>query len=379
VTTTRTRPCRLFAAALILPALASALAAQYPPGTQPPPQQPPLMPGILAPNQVRTGMLPQPLRSTWVQPQDFQGFPTFPPNLGGYGAYPPPPPGFLAPPDFSGALPPPLTPRGPDWPAWIERKRGTDLPYEAGTAVLVRQSDRVWVRAAGDDAFVPLYHYDNVRALQAGADVQVRHLGQLQLMLYGGSRVAAYGVVDFQVVELGEMSARLRFHSLSRLLLVSSSRGLACVLPDGSEVIIDALPPDAPTERAQIYIERPSEPVQYRGRATILNAGSRPARWRTPLGERVLEPGRRVTLFLDPSATPLPAALSTDRVGEGQADGARRRWQGEGAVTWSGARFQLQDGARLELDPLLGDPFAPAEPEREPERAPTPSPQKQMP
>ncbi|MGE3174155.1 MAG: hypothetical protein AB7O97_16120 [Planctomycetota bacterium] len=317
---------------------------------------------------------PDGLSSTWMRPDAFQGFPVFPPDLGGYGRYPSAPTGFGAPPDQVGSLPPPALPVAPDWPAWIQRKQPGDLPYDAGTAVLVRQSDRVWLRQAGDDAFVPLYHFDTARGLLAGSDVEVRRTGEFLLLLHGGTRFASNGASDLQLVALGESEAHVAVRYLTRIELTVHLRGLRCDLPDGSWLRIEPIPEGADGAAAgavQLVIERASEPGQYRGRATIFNAGDRPVVWNTPFGARELAPGFRVTLFLDPPAHALPRDLQLDAV-EATADGARRRFRatGTGAVTWSGARFALPPAAELELDPLLGDPFAAQRPEPAP-AAPT--------
>ncbi len=307
---------------------------------------------------------PDNLASRWYRPESFQGFPVFPPSLGGYGQYPPPPPGFAQPPEVGAEVPPPpLVAQAPNWPAWVLQKRPAELPYDVGTAVLVRHSDRVWLRAAGDDAFVPLYHWDTTRPLQVGADVRVQHTGCFQLLLYGGSRTLSLGPAELSIVELTEVGAKVAVRAFTRLEIDVYERGLSLQLPDGSELLVDPLPTDAAatasTGTARLFLDRAIEPGRYAGRATIFNAGDRPVRWKTALGEQQLDPGFRLTMFLAPPAAPMPAGLVEDGV-SASADGARRSWTAtaDGSVSWSGARFRLQPGATLSIDPLLGDPFA---------------------
>ncbi len=331
---------------------------------------------------------PDGLSSTWMPPQGFQGFPVFPSQLQGYGIYPPPP-GFAQPPGITDEQPPTLPASAPDWPTWIKQKRLADLPYDPANAVLVRQSDRVWLRVPGDDAFVPLYHYDTTRPLTVGCDVRVVHTGDFLLHFFGGARMASTGPTELHVEALDEQGVRLAVPVLTRLELVVYERRVTLVLPDGSELIVDPPVTEAPTAAAPLptdptadpkdladtpagllagtrrqgaallLIERAIEPGRFSGRARIFNSGSRPVRWHTPFGDRQLDPGHRVALFLSPPAVPLSADLVEDGV-QVQADGPRRAWSAthSGGVTWSGAHFTLAPGQTLSIDPMLGDPFA---------------------
>lgn len=299
---------------------------------------------------------------TWTRPEAFQGFPVFPPSLGNYMTYPMGPGGTMQLPDAGGQLPPPAPPGAPDWPSWIKSKRPASFPYEPTVAVVVRQSDRVWWRPDADEPFVPLYHYDNARALAAGAELEVRHSGEFLLMLHGGTRVSSFGTAKLGIQALSETEAALLLSDFTWLKVQASSRALRIALPDGSDVMLDA-----PAEGAQggtgigdagVRIERRIEPGRYSGRATIFNFGSRLVRWSTPLGEVQIQPGCRVTMFLDPCEAAVGDALVETSVAA-LADGSKRVWQAQedGKVTWSGARFELPRGAQLVLDPMLGDPF----------------------
>ncbi len=310
------------------------------------------------PGQPRTS--PNSLFPTWTRPEAFQGFAIFPPSLGAYGIYPPGPGGQL--PSAGGQLPPPAPPAAPDWPAWIKSKRPVPLPYEPSVAVVVRQSDRVWWRPNADEPFVPLYHHDNARALESGAELEVRTTGEFLLMLYGGTRISSFGTAKLRLDELAEQSAVASVAEFSSFDIRVAKRGFACALPDGSRLVFD--PPAAPEAggvgvgEAGVRVCREIEPGRYVGRATIFNFGSRAVRWLTPLGEVALLPGYRVTMLLTPAQNALAANL-TETNAAALADGPRRVWSAteDGSVTWSGARFELPTGSRLVLDPILGDPF----------------------
>jgi hypothetical protein len=299
---------------------------------------------------------------TWTRPEAFQGFPVFPPSLGSYMTYPAGPGGTMQLPDAGGQLPPPEPPLAPDWPTWIKAKRPGSLPYEPTVAVVVRQADRVWWRPDADEAFVPLYHYDNARALSAGSELEVRHSGEFLLLLHGGTRISSFGTAKVGIQALSEKDAALALADFSWVQVRASARALRLALPDGSDLFIDE-----PKDVAQggtgmgpagVRIERRIEPGRYSGRATIFNFGSRMVRWVHPLGEVTLQPGCRVTMFLDPCDGAIGEPLVETNVAA-LADGGKRVWQApeDGKVTWSGARFELPRGAQLVLDPLLGDPF----------------------
>ena len=303
---------------------------------------------------------PNNLFPTWTRPEAFQGFAIFPPSLGAYGVYPPGPGGQL--PSAGGQLPPPAPPAAPDWPAWIKSKRPVPLPYEPSVAVVVRQSDRVWWRPNADEPFVPLYHHDNARALESGAELEVRTTGEFLLLFYGGTRISSFGTAQFRLDELTEQSAIASVAEFSSFDIRVAKRGFACGLPDGSRLVFD--PPAAPEAggvgagEAGVRVRREIEPGRYVGRATIFNFGSRAVRWLTPLGDISLLPGYRVTMLLTPAQSALAANL-TEVNAAALADGPKRVWSAteDGSVTWSGARFELPTGSRLELDPILGDPF----------------------
>lgn len=330
----------------------------YPQGSPFAPQGSPFAPQGSMPN--RQPYDPNGLFPTWVRPDAFQGFPQFPPSLGTMQAQPMGV-GLLG---GEGQLPPPAVPLAPDWPAWVKKKRPEALPYEPSVAVLVRQADRVWFRSVDEDAAVPLYHYDNARPLTEGADVEVRRTGEFLLLLHGGSRIASFGTCKARLGALDGAGARIDFGDFTWLDLSAAKRSLVCRLPDGSELEIPKVAPEQDGQPgfgdAHVRIERAIEPGHYAGRAIVFNHGARSVVWHTAFGDVTIVPGHRVTLFLSDSTQALSASLREDAAAA-MAQGEKRVWDAaeNGAVTWSGARFELPTGARLELDPLLGDPFAP--------------------
>lgn len=366
---TLTRPRRHALAALILaPALVAAPQLpggnapggnqQGPQGQQPGVQQP----GVQEQQPQQQGQDPfgydafnRPFMpfNTGVAPE--QGFPTFAP-----GIYPPAPPDWMKPPGISGlpsALP--MLPTNPDWPSWVKAKLDRELPYAPDQAVLVRDSDRVWLRTPDEEVFVPLYFFDKLRAVTVGTAVEVRQTGGFQLVFHGGSRLTASGTAALRIATLDEQLLRLEVTRFTHLWLVSIGREQRLQLPDGSELRIAA--GEATDGRAEVHIERADEPGWYGGRATMFNAGQRAVVWHTPFGDREILPGYIVTFFLQPSPLPLGTDLQTDAVTTRRTGASLEATPsgGNGAVTWLGARFQLPPGSRLVLDPLLGDPFTP--------------------
>jgi hypothetical protein len=312
----------------------------------------------------------------------FNGFPTlFPRGLGAFGAYPSqagetgPVPGGLPGGLFSGlpggALRPPVpatVDEEPDWPQGLGQRGSAPLPYVPGQALLVRLAERVWWKAPDEDAFVPVYFYDRLRSAVAGTEVEVRQSGEFELLFHGGGRCVAQGQTRLGIVAMDDKSVVLRMPMFTKVRVQTAGREYSFVLPDGSTLVLPAdvpppspeVPPDGP---ALVVLDRASEPGWLAGRAAIFNGGQRPVRWRHALGETTIEPGRRVQFFLSPPTQPMQANLATEAVqaqpvGDGLACAAR----GEGFVAWSGARFTLDAGTTVRLQPLLGQPFdAPAE------------------
>lgn len=348
-------------AALAVAALAVSSVAQVPTplprGRAVTPQQPEQR----EPPQVR-----DPLDPIWVrppQPAPFEGFPVFPSQLSGYGNYP-----FagLSGTGGAGQLPantpllPTAPPEPPGWPRWVRLRSKEPLPYAADLALLVRHADRVWWRQATDDAFVPLYHFDKFRAAKNGAEIQVRQAGEFELLLHSSSRLVAQGPTDLQLGELTETGVAITVRQFTRLRLQVTARDHAVRLPDGSLLSVDGVPGEAePTGSVVVLLQRADEPSRYGGRATLFNAGARSVRWRDAFGERRLEPGHRLTMFLAPPASGIGAELVARGV-QTTLEGPVLRCDGAdgGELSWCGARIQVGRGRHVRLDPLQGEPFA---------------------
>lgn len=323
-----------------------------------------------------------PFTPRWAKPPQqipFNGFPlSFPKGLGAFGSYPVQSSGIGLP-GFGGvqatgpgglplfALP---SDEAPGWPRWLRAIDAPEFPYVPGQALLLRQSERVWWKEPGEDAFVPLYFHDKVRSVVPGTEVLVRQTGNFELLLHGGGRVLSQGPTQLRVESMDDKQVGLKFSTLSKLRMQLSGREHQVQLPDGSMLIVPAdVPPAAPEELpigpAVLVLERADEPGQFYGRAVLWNGGQRAVRWRYALGEVELEPGHRLQFFLHPVAAATGAGL-TVAAAEVVARGPVRTFTGNagGAVQCCGASFALPKGARLSLDPLQGQPFEVPTPRR---------------
>ncbi|MCR9247003.1 MAG: hypothetical protein NXI31_18365 [bacterium] len=356
-------------------------------------------PGVGAQNGPTTDPDLQGLIPVWTRPpaqRRFQGFPIFPGDLPGVGAYPrtlaelakmPIPEAVLMP-----GAPIPVE---PGWPEWLRDRDGEEIPYEAEHAVLVRSVDRVWYRPPEEEVFVPLYFYDKLRELVTGSAIQVRRVGEFEVLLHGGGRLRADGPTELRVAELSAEKIELDLRHFTRFRIEPEEREHHLRLPDGSVVIVKPQPrpavdPAAPAtatppagglaallqaaaagaaggdnvtdyQAALLLFERLDEPGRRSPRATIWNGGDLAVEWRHAYGTTVIPARHRVVFFLAPVTDPIGGQLTTQRVNV-LPDGAARRCEpvGDGEVTWSGAQFRVGEGAALRLDPMLGDPFAPS-------------------
>ncbi len=292
-------------------------------------------------------------------PAAFQGFPVFPSRLTGYGAYPSSPGAALLP-----LVTPPFgepAEQVADWPSWLRVRGRAPLPYRPDTALLVRHSDRVWWRATPEDAFVPLYFHSKISAIAAGAEVRVHQTGEFELLLHDSGRVMAQGPTQLRVAELGATEVKLEVPELTRLRVFGYRRVHSLRLPDGSTL---SLPPEVPDGEiggpTQVLLERVDEPAWFGGRAFLFNAGPRDVTLVNALGTTKIPAGHRVTLFLQPSAIPLPAGVDA---GQAAASRAGPVLQVDatiaGDVSWCGARFHLPAGGAMRFDPIQGSPFDP--------------------
>ncbi|MBX3463469.1 MAG: hypothetical protein KF830_09875 [Planctomycetes bacterium] len=297
-------------------------------------------------------------------PGDFQGFPTFPSRLAGYGNYPLPGlPGEAV----DVPLLPLADPEPPGWPGWMRLRQREALPFAADLALLVQHADRVWWRRQRDDAFVPLYFHDKLRTLPVGAEVEVRQAGDFELLFHTSSRLVAHGPTELQIAALDEAAVEVELRRFTRLRLQVNGRGHRLRLPDGSQLEVDAEPAAGETAgQVLVLLQRADEPSRFGGRATIFNAGSRAVRWAHAFGAQRLDPGEILTMFLTPPPAPIGAGLVAEG-GRSENDGAAITFRGGdgAALSWCGARFEVGAGRTLRLDPLQGAPFAGDAPGRE--------------
>jgi hypothetical protein len=268
-------------------------------------------------------------------------------------------------------MPAPLLPAAePEvgWPAWARTRDKAPLPFASDLALLVRHGDRVWFTTGGDEPFVPLFFHDKLRTLSAGAAVEVRQVGDFELLLHSSSRLVSRGTAKIRLRELGDATVHLEVSALTHLRLFASARKHRLDLPDGSWLELD------PAQQTQpdydIVLERTVEPGRFGGRATITNFGAVPVAWHHHAGAASLAPGERTTFFLQPPEQFVGAPLVTDQVSmttDGAAVLCRAATAGE--VRWSGVRFSLPAGSSVRLDPQQGalvpppptvDPAAPA-------------------
>ncbi|MBL8749950.1 MAG: hypothetical protein JNK78_12375 [Planctomycetes bacterium] len=401
------------AAAVLVAVLGTRLVGQDLPPAQPaqpatPPQNPGLLPGQL-PTAGPQGQLPvvgrgtaagpgrvdrpppNPNDSTWTQltTPSFAGFPVFPSRLSGYGGYPrssaAPGLGPVVPRLLASAAPEP-----PGWPKWARLRDREALPFGPDAALLVRNADRVWWRSEPDAAFVPLFFHDKIVPVRAGAEVQVRHVGEFELLFHDGGRWIALGPADLHIAQMTETEVVGELRSFTRLRLHGSQRAHTLVLPDGSRLrmpptplapapgSVDAkaalplpLPPPMlallggtaqesadPGGPGFVLLDRADEPGWLGGRLSLFNPGPREVTVTGPLGETKVAPGHRIWLFLRPSEAPVPAGVAA---GDAVAalDGAAMRLQAavDTTVSWCGARIRLSAGCAARFQPIQGRPF----------------------
>lgn len=320
--------------------------------------------------------------SQWNQAQSLQltrGFPVFPSQLSAlYGN----PLNVAAPalPTTTGALPPIPAP-GPDeptgWPAWARTKDKAPLPFAPDAGLLIRHAERVWYRTGDAEPFVPLAFYDKLRGVGVGAAVEVRTIGEFELLLHNSSRLVARGPTLLHIDELSANKVALRVPNVSWLRLATTARLHEIALPGGVALRIAApptaavpsfLPAPVPMSAplpgvTDVVVNRVDEPGWLGGRATVDNLGSTEVTWLHGGREIALAPGQRLTFLLAPEGPAQSAALAARDVAT-EIDGPVLlcRARSAGSVSWSGARFDLPAGSLLRLDPQQGAPFAPPSP-----------------
>jgi hypothetical protein len=364
--------------------LGVAAVAQSPnPATQPPVGNRQLLgtqdPNLLNPNQQAQNPQNQPLspyssssdlralrdrlNSTWSRPlqqPQFVGFPTFTSALS--GAYPLPgglpgalPPGFELP-----VLPGAAAPTG--WPSWARAASKEPLPNAPELALLVRHSDRVWRRERPEDAFTPLFYFEKLDGLVAGAEISVRQRGEFELLFYDTGRLVASGRTDLRLGAMDEKQVVVHVDTLWNLRLEGAGRSHEFLLPDGSSLLIPADPEEGPPPpRAVLTLAPIQAPGAERTRYSVFHGGGRPVRVRTAGQEVVLEGGHRIELFVakrrhhGPTS---PELLAEQALVVRDGDALVAEGAEAAGVHWLGASFRPAAGSRLRIDPIQGKPFA---------------------
>lgn len=334
------------------------------------PQQP-FVPGTQSPGATN------PFQARWSQPRPLQlsrGFPIFPSQFAQLGGYATTPDQLASP---TASLLPSPAPEGDDpmgWPSWARLKSKQPLPFAPNAALLIRHAERVWFRAEAAEPFVPLAFHDKLRGLAPGASVEVRSIGEFELLLHNSSRLIARGPTLLHVDELAEGKVALRVPTVSWLRVATTGREHAISLPGGGTLRIAAppasvvpsfLPAPVPMSAplpgvTDVVVDRLYEPGWLGGRATVTNLGSTSVTWTSHAGDVAIAPGQRIVFFVTPPDEPLPADLApggASRAADG--DVAVCRAGQDTSVSWSGAAFALPKGATVRFEPQQGRPFAP--------------------
>ncbi|MCA8956732.1 MAG: hypothetical protein KDC87_11715 [Planctomycetes bacterium] len=269
------------------------------------------------------------------------GLPSYPGNVPGYGNYP----GAAQDPGKSGV--PSLEPGmlkpddGNAWPSWITHstaKVGSEAT--ADQAVLVRVTDRVWLRAPGEPAYVPLAFHDRFRVLQTGSQVGVRGKGEYQVVTHDGGKLSSRGPCSLTVVAMSEREMSLELSTLDSLWLSATLRPVHAKLPDGTELDFT---------NSAVYLERRGS------RCRLENNGNSVVKFRGAAGRGELRPTDYMTLWMQEPATVAPAdalQVSGDLVKSQSGAATELRGAAKGRVDWSGARFKVEEGATLSVAPL---------------------------
>lgn len=289
----------------------------------------------------RTGM-----PSLESQGADVRGFPmlTGPQGLGKYPRFPGYAEGQSVQKD---ALIPPVGALRPSglWPAWLTP--GQDKPAQTDSAILVRNSDRVWYRAADEAVFIPLPYFDKIRSMSAGAGVQVRtESGGFNVILHDGATLRTEGRTTLETRILSDAVAEFEVIEVRAAWVACRTRLVRLWLPDNSAI---------EAQRTNVWLAREGE------RVVVRNYGPEVVRIRSPLGDRDLARNQEVRILASPIPEFRPAlSLATKGTIAVRGEGRRLRIEGGpdgGVLDWLGARVQISSGRSGVLDAMAGSNF----------------------
>lgn len=277
---------------------------------------------------------------------DVRGFPllTGPQGLGNYPVFP----GYAEGQQLGkDALIPPVGALRPSglWPAWLTP--GQDKPAQTDSAILVRNSDRVWYRAADEAVFIPLPYFDKIRSMSAGAGIQVRtESGGFNVLLHDGATIRAEGRTTLETRILSEAVAEFEVIDVRAAWVASRTRLVRLWLPDNSAV---------EAQRANLWLAREAD------RVVVRNYGPQSVKIRSSLGDRDLARNQEVRILASPVPETRPAlSLTTQGTIAVRGEGRKLRVEGGtdgGSVDWLGARVQISAGSTGVLDAMAGSNF----------------------
>lgn len=257
----------------------------------------------------------------------------------GFGGYP----GATAPPGglSTGPLALRKVPEAEDsWPSWIDGGGSKGMRATPEQAVLVRVSDRVWLRSPNEPAFEPLAFFDRFRFMSSGTQIEVRGQGEYQVILYAGGNLRSRGACALSVKNMDSKEVALELRDVSRMWVKAGLRPFRVVMPDATLLSFS---------RTLVYLERKGD------RCHVSNLGGGTVRFAGTAGNGELRGPQSIRLWMKPASAVVHSRELNATGGVATTrNGAVTRIQGArgGQVAWSGALFRVGAGATLEIKPL---------------------------
>lgn len=288
------------------------------------------------------------------QPPAFPGFPSL--ALPGFGTYPSQA-NADAPPTGGASIPAPT-----GWPEWVLAATKQALPNTPDRALLVRHGDRVWFRERQDEAMVPLFYFEKLKGLAAGAQISVRQAGEFEVLLFDSGRLVASGPTELTLGEMSATRAVLEVQQLTALRFEATGREHELRLPGGVTLVVpSAASPDEIADKAIVALVQVRSPGEAASRYALFHGSGRKVVVRIGGQGTELHPGQRLELlFAAPRAdrTASPGLAAQGGTWQMQGDVAVLTSATPNTAQWMGASFTLAAGSQLRLVPLQGKPFA---------------------